>query len=182
MLFTRSSGEAKLNIKDLRLSSRWANSANYDAKRCWDGSTTGTMCHTQWQTNPWLRVDLGISAEVRTVRIYNRDDCCWDRLGNHKIFVGDTGNSNTDKLCFSGYSQKPGPVNEACSGVGRYVSIVLPGNGRLINLHEVEVWGFGELSPPPHTHTRPHPPTHTPHTTNTPSHLSLSWPWISSIR
>ena len=124
--------------------------------------TTSNMVHDYCQTakhggirqpeaNPWLRLDLGVTSEVRTVRLTNRRDGYGARLANHMIFVGDTGSTSTDSKCFDGRAGAETTHNEACVGAGRYVTIMLPGSVRILNLAEAEVWGFGKT---PHTHTR----------------------------
>jgi hypothetical protein len=135
----------------------------YTARNCFDGLARmprpGALCHgITWSANPWLRVDLSSTAEVRIVRVFNRRDCCVSRFGNHQIFVGDAGNVNVDKKCFTGTAPNTvGPFNDPCSGSGRYVTIVLPGARRLINLLEVEVWGFGKIHVPLTTTYSPAP-------------------------
>ena len=134
----------------------------YPARNCFDGLARtplfGPICHGKtWSANPWLRVDLGSTAEVRIVRVFNRRDYV-SRFGNHQIFVGDAGNVNVDKKCFTGTAPNTaGPFNDPCSGSGRYVTIVLPGAHRLINLREVEVWGFGKIHVPLTTTYSPAP-------------------------
>jgi hypothetical protein len=36
--------------------------------------------HTQEQHQPWVMYDLGRSEELHSVKIYNRTDCCYDRV------------------------------------------------------------------------------------------------------
>lgn len=67
------------------------------ASRCIDGDTTtrrhcsdGTsMCHSAMgQANPWLEVDLGDAVDLWTVQIFNRLDCCFERLASFEIWRG----------------------------------------------------------------------------------------------
>eukprot|EP00976_Prorocentrum_cordatum_P000110 2545-Prorocentrum_minimum.AAC.1 len=55
----------------------------YEGSQCQQGSS---MCHTtNWGTlNLRLRLDLGQSFVVARVVLYNRIDCCKDRLGYHQ--------------------------------------------------------------------------------------------------
>ena len=51
----------------------------------------GKSCtHTNKQHNAWWRVDLGGNYLVTKVQVTNRGDCCWNRLSNFDIRVGNT--------------------------------------------------------------------------------------------
>ena len=43
---------------------------------------------TNWEANPWWRVDLGSRQNVSSVYILNRGDCCGARLRSFEIRVG----------------------------------------------------------------------------------------------
>ena len=50
-----------------------------------DGNTNGvwsggSLFHSVEQTNPWVGVDLGLTATVSKIIIWNRTDCCQDRI------------------------------------------------------------------------------------------------------
>jgi hypothetical protein len=51
-----------------------------------DGSTT----HTGRDANSWWQVDLQISAPIGDIVIWNRTDCCSDRLSDYWVFVSNT--------------------------------------------------------------------------------------------
>ncbi|WNJ90044.1 discoidin domain-containing protein [Bosea sp. 685] len=51
-----------------------------------NGSTT----HTGLQTGPWWEVDLGSSKSIHSIEIWNRIDCCGDRLRNFWVLASDT--------------------------------------------------------------------------------------------
>ncbi len=56
-----------------------------------DGSTNGaflsqSLSHTNSEPQPWWQVDLGQSATLSEVKIYNRTDCCAARLANFYVF------------------------------------------------------------------------------------------------
>ena len=44
--------------------------------------------HTQKEQGAWWRVDLSQQVQVGMVKITNRGDCCWRRLENFEILVG----------------------------------------------------------------------------------------------
>jgi hypothetical protein len=151
----------KLDIKDATMST---NQGDSPPGACIDGITSGwigskrNMCHTSYgtaqdKTDPWIQLDLGTSKQVGAVRIYNRVNCCQSRLANHLIYVGDRRYPSGDVRpydgsvkCFDGTAPATrGPFDEACDGFGRYVTIVLPGSNRILNLAEVQVYAYGEF-------------------------------------
>ncbi|XP_059195107.1 fucolectin-4-like [Centropristis striata] len=107
------------------------------------GSCTATIT----QTNPWWRVDLLESYIVTSVVITNRGDCCAERLNGAEIHIGnslqDNGVANPVAAVIShipaGRSLKMSFTRRV---EGRYVTVVLPGLGRLLTLCEVEVYGY----------------------------------------
>lgn len=59
----------------------------------------GSCTATDWQINPWWRLDLLDKYVVTSITITNRKDCCPERLNGAEIHIGDSllnnGNSNT---------------------------------------------------------------------------------------
>jgi len=126
------------------------------SKRAVDGNTEGSFkkgscTATMKSTNPWWYVDLGKKASVKKVRIYNRSDCCGDRIRNLEVRVGNTrpssvafsSNPKCGGLHWSDAAAKGGgSLVVPCTGiVGQFVSIVLPGKKRLLSICEVKVSG-----------------------------------------
>ncbi|CAG0911552.1 unnamed protein product, partial [Cyprideis torosa] len=54
----------------------------------------GSVTHTTVTNNPWWRVDLGKQYDISKIHVYNRTDCCSDRLQGAKLYVGNTPSSN----------------------------------------------------------------------------------------
>ena len=57
-----------------------------------DGNTSGnwsdgSVTATNLDTNAWWQVDLGSSATVNSVVVFNRTDCCASRLNDYWVFV-----------------------------------------------------------------------------------------------
>src|SRR6185369_15513812 len=50
----------------------------------------GSVTATNLETSPWWQVDLGASASIGSVVIWNRTDCCGSRLGDYWVFLSDT--------------------------------------------------------------------------------------------
>lgn len=118
------------------------------ANRAVDGNTDGhwhrgSVSHTNNGTeNPWWEVDLLEEHYISSITIYNRTDCCSDRLNNFVIRVSDKkfeGNYggeiyNNDKSNFTNAKTFTKPAR------GRFVRIYLEGSGTL-SLGEVVVNG-----------------------------------------
>lgn len=67
-----------------------------DAAKAIDGNTDqdfnqGSVSHTNEQTDPWFVVDLGSEKEISTINVFNRGDCCGDRLKGATVEIIDAG-------------------------------------------------------------------------------------------
>ncbi|HXK18485.1 MAG TPA: discoidin domain-containing protein, partial [Polyangiaceae bacterium] len=72
----------------------------YPASRAIDGNYSGwwndnSVTHTDYTTDtqPWWKVDLAWTRKVKFINLYNRSDCCSNRLGN---FVVEYSTDNTN--------------------------------------------------------------------------------------
>ncbi|XP_075067561.1 uncharacterized protein LOC142157958 [Mixophyes fleayi] len=101
----------------------------------WKNSCT----HTFLEDDPWWRVDLGKSYKIGTIIVANRQDCCSNRILGAEVRVGNSPDNN-NSLC--GVISKNAYITTlCCNGMeGRYVSIVIPGEKKLMTLCEVEVY------------------------------------------
>jgi hypothetical protein len=118
-----------------------------------DGSVTATNL----DSNAWWQVDLGASASISSVTVWNRTDCCGLRLSDFWVFVSDSPFGPTDTpatLQFragtwaSHQASAPNPsASVTASTQGRYVRVQLTGAGYL-SLAEVQVFGFGIVTSP----------------------------------
>ncbi|XP_078610906.1 uncharacterized protein LOC144881610 [Branchiostoma floridae x Branchiostoma japonicum] len=111
-----------------------------------DAMWTGNSCThtTDWDDQPWWRVDLGASKCVDRVVVTNRKDCCSERLDGFRVYVGDDPNVAANPSCGDG-QEAAGRVTIPvdCGGLtGRYVGITLPRYGwQPLTLCEVQVFG-----------------------------------------
>ncbi|NLU90475.1 discoidin domain-containing protein [Chitinophaga sp. Ak27] len=128
-----------------------------------DGNTngnyfSGSVTHTnEALTNqPWWQVDLGTSANIQTIRIYNRTDCCGSRLANYHIFISSvpfTSNTVAGTQAQAGvqdYFQTATagtPSAISINNTGRYVRIQLQSTNVPLSLAEVQVLGNFTLAP-----------------------------------
>jgi len=127
-----------------------------------DGNTdgnfgNGSVTATNPDTNAWWQVDLGSSAIVNSIVIWNRTDCCAARLSDYWVFVSNTPFSPSDTpttlqnragTWSSHQTVAPSPsVTIATGGVqGQYVRVQLSGTDYL-SLAEVQVMGMGPGGP-----------------------------------
>jgi hypothetical protein len=116
------------------------------------GSTSVT--HTNHTFQPWWQVDLGTSQSLSTVRLWNRTDCCGERLSNFYVLVSDQPFVSTDlnttinQAGVSNYftaGQAGTTTSINANRTGRYVRVQLAGTNAL-SLAEVEVSGSGKLN------------------------------------
>jgi DNA-binding beta-propeller fold protein YncE len=75
--------------------------ANHTAAQAIDGNTIGyfdqnSMLHTQGGTNDWFQEDLGVNAQINLVQLFNRWDCCANRLANVSVFISEVPFVSTD--------------------------------------------------------------------------------------
>lgn len=127
---------------------------NYVPENAIDGNTDGnaannSLSHTQNDLNAWWEVDLGDTYYIDAVRLWNRTDCCGDRLQNFYLFLSDDpfgSQSLTETL------NQPNVKRfyfDAAAGrtetffvrtTGRYVRVQLAGQN-FLHMAEVQVWG-----------------------------------------
>uniref|UniRef100_A0A4W5RCW1 Fucolectin tachylectin-4 pentraxin-1 domain-containing protein n=1 Tax=Hucho hucho TaxID=62062 RepID=A0A4W5RCW1_9TELE len=104
--------------------------------------------HTEWETNPWWRVDLLDVYRVTAVTITNRGDCCSERLDGAEIRIGNSLENNgiNNPRCVVISNIPAGETNtfQCNEMVGRYVVVVIPGQNKTLTLCELEVYGTPE--------------------------------------
>lgn len=121
-----------------------------------DGNTDGvyndnSVSHTADNAaNDWWQVDLGASSTISWIQIWNRTDCCSNRLQNFVMFVStyDMANATLSQLLadstVTARQVNASTINTTIGipvgAVGRYVRVQLLGNNYL-SLAEVQVYG-----------------------------------------
>jgi hypothetical protein len=124
-----------------------------------DGNTdgnfgNGSVTATNFDTYPWWQVDLGSSAIVNAIVVWNRTDCCGSRLNDYWVFVSETPFLATDTPfslqnragTFASHrtvAPNPSTIITASGGAqGRYVRVQLgAGATNILSLAEVQVFG-----------------------------------------
>lgn len=106
-----------------------------------DGNTDGvfnnrSVASTQSNVEPWLQVELDGATNIDEIQIWNRTDCCPERLGSAHVFVSAndmTGRSVADLLAdpnVTAYVLRPNPgtVETISTGgvTGTFVKVQLP--------------------------------------------------------
>eukprot|EP00547_Thalassionema_nitzschioides_P005356 CAMPEP_0194200236 /NCGR_PEP_ID=MMETSP0156-20130528/930_1 /TAXON_ID=33649 /ORGANISM="Thalassionema nitzschioides, Strain L26-B" /LENGTH=1934 /DNA_ID=CAMNT_0038925209 /DNA_START=189 /DNA_END=5989 /DNA_ORIENTATION=- len=114
-----------------------------------DGSSNAPSTHTECNyPMPWWRAQIGLSI-VHTVKVYNRNDCCWVRLANFTVSVLDKDLNVITSENYPGTAPRYEAVTVDFSAAmprGEYVEVKLGGTNCL-SLSEVEIFGY-EILPP----------------------------------
>jgi YD repeat-containing protein len=124
-----------------------------DASHAVDGNTdgnyfAGSVTHTNTDNQPWWQVDLGAVQSVGAIHLWNRTDCCQDRLANYYVFVSDAPFASTDPAqtqaqagVWTSYNAGQAPTHATLTAnrAGRYVRVQLAGTG-ILSLAEVQVF------------------------------------------
>ncbi|HDN27246.1 MAG TPA: hypothetical protein ENG03_09170 [Thioploca sp.] len=129
-----------------------------DPKRAVDGNTSGnyghkSVTHTQAKKESWWQVDLAGAYDIETINVYNRTDCCGERLSNFYVMVSDTPfpadlNSAKNQANWNQHVAGRAPTTQTFTvgTKGRYVRVQLAGSNYL-SLAEVEVMGRPATKP-----------------------------------
>jgi hypothetical protein len=123
-----------------------------------DDNTAGIVSHTNLNAQAWWQLDLGNSYWLSRINIWNRTDCCADRLSNFYVFVSDQPFDSSDLnatlnqpgvLAYYINGQAQTPSIAIIGRSGRYIRVQLTGTNYL-SLAELEVFGEpNPLTPPP---------------------------------
>ncbi|XP_016348357.1 uncharacterized protein LOC107693463 [Sinocyclocheilus anshuiensis] len=107
-----------------------------------DGLLT-TVAHTKSETDPWWRVDLLKVYRVNRVTITNRNNFA-DRINGAVIRIGNFLDVYSNTICgVISTLAASATATFSCGGmVGRYMIVHLPGDGKMLTLAEVGVYGY----------------------------------------
>ena len=126
------------------------------ASRAIDGNTDGkyfnsSVTVTGRDYQAWWQVDLLDTYEINSIDLWNRTDCCSDRLSNFTVSILDANNVTvwSDVYYSTGGTFTPSmTINPVDSVLGQYVKVQLNGTNYL-QLAEVMVWGNDPAVPVP---------------------------------
>ncbi|WP_040472342.1 galactose-binding domain-containing protein [Aquimarina agarivorans] len=105
--------------------------------------------HTAENGNTWVEIDLGGRFSINQVNIWNREDCCAERLSEYQLFISDQPFISTDIVTtanqtgvgvFFQSDVAERPTSVGMNFTGRYVRVQLTGIG-ILNIAEIEVFG-----------------------------------------
>lgn len=140
-------------------SARQSSIGGGDARLAVDGNTDGdfthgSVSHSGRDVNAWLDIDLGETESIDSMKIWNRTDCCEERLHDYWIFISKTPflASDTSTVLrtrpnvWSQINPTPNPKStiKTPEVEGRYIRIQLSGTQPIdesfLSLAEVEVF------------------------------------------
>lgn len=135
-------------------SSTFTSAFEFDARNAIDGDLsgadeTGSLTHTNNEAQAWWELDLGRVMEIDTVRLWNRTDCCANRLANFNVLTSTTPFASKNLQATQAQSGVSDfPVNGVAgrqtditiNGLARYIRVQLRGTNAL-QLAEVQVFG-----------------------------------------
>lgn len=115
-----------------------------DAANAVDGSIH-TCAQTQTENSPWLRVDLEEQRTVLKVRLIGRTSGSGPGF---ELRVGDWPTWDMNPTCAtSGSALTDGRVVDIpCEAIGRFLFVVVPGDGRSLALCDVTIKGFNDIT------------------------------------
>ena len=103
-----------------------------------DGNLNNFAHTLEAEDGMWMRVYLETQSSVTKVIVYNRDDCCKDRIVGASVFI-----KKEDE-----YVKDCGKINSAessytfnCEGDGNVIEISQEGKVGKWNIAEIEVYG-----------------------------------------
>jgi hypothetical protein len=145
-------GSVQANLALDRPTSQSSTLEGASSNRAVDGNTDGNLSHasvthTQFDTNAWWQVDLQSVRNIQLVKLWNRTDCCADRLSNLYVFISNTPFTSNDPevtrfqagvSTYVIFGQAGNPSTVTVNKSGRYIRVQLAGTNYL-SLAEVEV-------------------------------------------
>jgi hypothetical protein len=122
-----------------------------DAARAVDGNTNGafignSVTHSNTEVSPFWQVDLGAIQPIGQIVLYNRTDCCGDRLSNFKLMVS---NDGADWAVYPYGANSVARLAFDVNRSGRYVKVQLDNvnnTPRYLSLAEVVVLAARNLA------------------------------------
>ncbi|XP_007245651.3 uncharacterized protein si:ch73-359m17.2 isoform X1 [Astyanax mexicanus] len=158
LLLTLLSGAVAAAAKEnIAIGAKAVQSSTYDeladAEHAVDGNSdshylNGSCSHTNYEKNPWLRVELPSIYNITSVTITNRGDCCGQRIHGAQIRIGSSLNNNGNRnklVALVGFLQKGATKTYSFKATeGRFVNIFLPGKEKILTLCEVQVFADEE--------------------------------------
>jgi YVTN family beta-propeller protein len=129
---------------------------NHTAIKAVDGNTLGyydqnALLATLGGTNDWFQEDLGTNAQISLIQLFNRWDCCANRLANVSVFVSEAPfvsidvNQTRAQLGVQEFfltGVKGALAQIPMQAAGRYVRVQLNNTTNPLQLAEVRIFGY----------------------------------------
>ncbi len=143
------------NIALNKSATQSSTSLSASASRAIDGNTNGdfwganSVTYTNWESNPWLQVDLGSTHNIEQLKVWNRTDCCQSNLSNYHILISNTPFTSNNLNTSINQNGVTNIVQNTAAGTpstlpanvsGRYVRLQLAGTG-ILAIAELEIIG-----------------------------------------
>lgn len=152
-LLMATAASAQTNLALTGVATQSSTSFNGPAWKANDGNTSGnyvfdSLSHTDFQAQPWWQVALGADAAIDDVVVWNRTDCCAERLSDYTVSLWNDGTMVGSQF-FAGTS----PVTQSFSFgalVADTVRVQLSGT-HYLSLAEVQVYAATTPVPEPGT-------------------------------
>lgn len=158
MRIVSNSSDENTNLALHKTAKQSGDQSLFSAELAVDGKTDGdfthgTVTHTTQDVNAWLDIDLEKSDSIDKVKIWNRTDCCGERLQHYWVFISNDPFLPTDTVATLrnrantwgevGYPASPNYTMNTSGVNGRYVRVQLAGtqspDSSYLSLAEVEV-------------------------------------------
>ncbi|HVR21368.1 MAG TPA: discoidin domain-containing protein [Polyangiaceae bacterium] len=134
-------GDAFRAIDDIKDGNYWNWGVTHTNNTQVSSNAPGSTTNQQW-----LEVRLGAARRVRHVRIYNRTDCCAERLGRFSIWGI---NANNGMWARIGGADMNGNTTRIIDidvdDLTTWLIVVQKDDSEYLSLAEVQVWGYLEL-------------------------------------
>lgn len=144
---TRSSDDGQVNLAlgmpAVQSSTYAGTGVDQGAHHAVDGKTRGRdphdLIHTNYEKNPWWRVDLGKNRSIERIKIFNRTNPGVQSNLDLELLVSKDGQSwnsvyTHNRTIFE-------VLDVSVGGSGRYVMARLNSERDALQLYEIEVWG-----------------------------------------
>jgi hypothetical protein len=135
------SGSGNLALGKATAESSLYNTNPNDSRLAIDGNA-GTFTSTGQENNPWWEIDLGAVCRLAQARIFNRGDCCRERLRTFRMLVSSDHANWSQFYVHNGsvFGDNQQPLILPMNTQARWVRIQLSENN-ILSIAELELYG-----------------------------------------
>ncbi|XP_063681935.1 fucolectin-7-like [Bolinopsis microptera] len=143
MNLSEAEGENMLTIASAEMKNHYG---PYPPSNLMDGDLNNFAHTLEAEDGMWMRVNLETQSSVTKVIIYNRQNCCQERIVGASVFIK-TGNEQVTDC--GKISSEESTYTFDCEGDGNIVEISQEGTVGDWNIAEIEVYGTPAKIPSP---------------------------------